>query len=57
MRSYLILEAAASVALAHPDDCGCGVCLAAHGDEGAVARVLAALAALGDEEEEAEEAR
>lgn len=44
MIGFLIKEAVSSVALEHPDDCRCDVCLAADGDVDAFARVLAAIA-------------
>ena len=43
LRLLLVLEACGSVALSHPDNCGCGVCAAAHGDVGALLVVTDAL--------------
>lgn len=42
--SMMLVEAVNSVALEHPEACACVVCRAAHGDERAVAEVLAHLA-------------
>lgn len=39
----LAIEAASSVALEHPDDCGCVACRAAHGEPMAVALIFAVM--------------
>jgi hypothetical protein len=53
LRVLTLREAIASVACTHEADCGCTTCLAAGGDEDALAEVLLAVSELIDADEEA----